>query len=130
MQRSEHEDRLLGALLNDSTLLDAGRVSATLFQGKDAREVYATMAGLRNAGRPVNRDTLLLEIGERVPATYLSDVLRHHGIGSDWRNTTSSAWLRRHRGGSCTGCLLDWCKPWKRGRLPRRSLKASRRSSP
>ena len=32
------------------------------------------MAGLRNVGRPVNRETLLLEIGDRVPILYLSDL--------------------------------------------------------
>lgn len=74
MPRSEHEDRLLGALLNDSALLDAGRVSAELFQCKDAREVFAVMAGLRNVGRPVNRETVLLEIGDKVPLLYLSDL--------------------------------------------------------
>ena len=72
MQRNEHEDRLLGALLNDSALLDADRVSAELFQNKDAWEVFLTMAGLRNAGQPVNRETVLQEIGDRVPLLYLS----------------------------------------------------------
>lgn len=72
--RNEHEDRLLGALLNDAALLDAGRVSADLFQNADAREVFRTMAGLRDAGRPVNRETLFLEIGERVHYSYLSDL--------------------------------------------------------
>ena len=72
--RNEHEDRLLGALLNDSALLEAERVSADLFQNEHAREVFRTMAGLREAGRPVNRETLLVEIGERVPYSYLADL--------------------------------------------------------
>jgi len=71
---SEHEDRLLGALLNDAALLEADRVSPELFQDKDAREVFRTMAGLRNAGRPINRETVLLEIGQRVPLSYLGDL--------------------------------------------------------
>ena len=59
--------------MNDCALLDAGRVSVDLFRNTDAREVFRTMAGLREVGRPVNRETLL-EIGERVPFSYLADL--------------------------------------------------------
>ena len=72
--RNEHEDRLLGALLVDSALLDAGRVSSDLFQNSDAREVLRTMAGLREVGRPVNLETVSVEVGERVPLLYLAEL--------------------------------------------------------
>ena len=60
--------------MNDPALLEADRVSVDLFQNTEAREVLRTMAGLRDAGRPVNRETLLLEIGDRVHYSYLSDL--------------------------------------------------------
>lgn len=60
--------------MNDPSLLEADRVSADLFQDADAREVFRTMAGLRDAGRPVNRETVLLEIRDRVRLLYLSEL--------------------------------------------------------
>jgi replicative DNA helicase len=60
--------------LKDASLLDAGRVSVDLFKNTDAREVFRTMAGLREVGRPVNRETVLVELGERVPLSDLSDL--------------------------------------------------------
>ncbi|MGO9409624.1 MAG: replicative DNA helicase [Spirochaetia bacterium] len=72
--RNEHEDRLLGALLIDSAFLDAGRVSVDLFQNTDAQEVFRTMTALREVGRPVNLETVSVEVGSRVRQSYLAEL--------------------------------------------------------
>lgn len=68
------EDLLLGALLLDTALLDAGRVSVDLFRNADAREVFRAMTALREVGRAVNLETVSTEIGARVKLSYLAEL--------------------------------------------------------
>ncbi len=46
----------------------------TCLQNTDAREVFRTMTALREVGRPVNLETVSVEIGQRVRQSYLAEL--------------------------------------------------------
>jgi replicative DNA helicase len=123
MPRSETEDRLLGALLQDSTLLDSGRVTLELFQGRDARETFKVMRGLREAGRPLCRATLFDAIGERVPPSYLSDVSDAMPTGANAEYYLKRLVEQRQR--AELGRVTEWLTEYCSQRVRQRSMRLS-----